>query len=106
MEKLKIKMVKFYQGVTVANNSSQVSCRANYTRTTTEPRLVTIEHGERGVMIVTELASGQDEYTLVPYNNVAYVTHELVSKEDSEQKGKPNAVKPAAQAAKASLESK
>lgn len=105
MEKLKIKMVKFYQGVVVANNSNQTSAKAVYTRSVAEPRLISIEHGAIGIMITTELKEGGNEYTLIPYNNVAYVSHEIV-KEDLEQKGKPNAMKPAAQAAKASIESK
>lgn len=75
MEKLKIKMVKFYQGVQVAGTSNQTSVRAIYTKTVTDPRLVSVEHSENGIMIVTELTTGESEHTLVPYNNVAYVNH-------------------------------
>lgn len=106
MEKLnlRIKMVKFYQGVQVAGTSNQTSSRVVRTKTAQEPRLVSIEHAEKGVMIITELVDGNSEYTLVPYNNIAYVNHEIEPKEDSEQKlaKATNAMKPN----KASSESK
>ena len=93
MKDLKITFVKFYQGVTVDNQSNQTSSKVVSERTVQDKNLVSIEKTEDGVLVTTEEVSGRKSYTEIPYNNLAYIKFEAVEKaNDTKATPKPSKV--------------
>ena len=83
---LQITFVKFYQGVTVDNQSNQTSSRVISERTVQDKNLVTIEKTVDGVLITTEEISGRRSFTEIPYNNLAYIKYASQEKVVAEPK--------------------
>lgn len=83
MSQLKIRMVKFYQGVNIDMKTNMNSMSVVEKRDVQNKQLVSIEKTAIGVLIKTEDVTGRIGYTEIPFNNLAYINYEPGQVEES-----------------------